>query len=132
MSFIYYAHIPDDVEFDIKLFAADMPQPHSSFFDMFSKGWNWHNSSSWVLKSTEGCLLLFPGSVLHEVVPLNDITSPEKNTPVHTLEDLKKMRIAIVGDGMFTFKHMYQATRTHGVHPISTWKTFPAPEAAQL
>jgi len=132
MSFIYYAHIPDDVEFDIRFFAEDMPQPHSAFFDTFNKGWNWHNSSSWVFKSTEGCLFLFPGSVGHEVVPVNGIPSNEKNTPVHTLEDLKKMRISIAGDGMFTFKHMYQATRTHGVHPISTWKTFPAPEATEL
>ena len=124
MSFIYYAHIPEDVKLNIKFFTTYMGEPHSCFFETFNKEWNWHNSSSWTFESTEGHLFIFPGDVNHQVVAAEDNFVKGENSLVSTLEDFKKMRISIVGDGMFTYKNMYQNTRTHGVHPISSWKKF--------
>ena len=124
ISFIYYANIPDSFQSNICFYAEHINEPHSNFFEMFNRGgWNIYNSSSWSFVPQEGHLFIFPGTVPHEVLN-GEFDDNKVMGEIKTVEQLKDKRISIVGDGMFTFKNMNQQKHTHGLQPVSSWKTF--------
>lgn len=124
LSFVYYVHIPDNIDKPI-VFMNERP-PNELYFGIYGDAgwenvneWTYYNSQTWVSRPVDGQLFVYPSNLKHYT---NGDGSGTQDEPVRTSFDLEKRRVSIAGDFILTYKD--KAAKCTGLQPVSNWKVY--------